>query len=977
MPVKFAFFLILAIYNVSERIILHDEKGYVFMKNKKGIFMYVSLIVAAYILIRYYPVQLEVVSNAWEDDISIGLQYYFDVGDGFTEEDSINTYQRNISNKAYVVKVDSSLYEQASQVRINFIRYSQKLYEDTKALNLDAVVFKKMGIPFFSIREFESERSYLVDAVWEEGKIVIKGRYPSIVLTENILTEFQNQVRIINAVLLVLAMIIVVAGVLLWKNYLKGKVCFEKKFRILKKELIIQGQAIQPFLFVVFFFINYFMLKSVDVKGDFLTLIAALLLSTSAFLYREGKDGSTIVSIIFNYGISLILVSMQKNLGVYFYIPIIVVIVCGFGKMSLIESQANDHRSYNKLTKADIISVTIMIIAYAVMLCYRLEANPRMTMDETYALHVGGGILQTGDLLKWDFVNKCSFGEYGRAWIFYTITAFFYKVFGINIIVARAVSAVCGVLFVPIIYYIFRKFYSRNQTILSTLVICFNPSIIIIFRTARMYSLVLCVSMALIYCCFKAIVTGNKFKHNNCLTRWIKGNFDYNIKYLAATLVLLFVSYIIHINTIILVIGFALFVIIQAVSTKEKKYITASGIICIGILAVGFIFLLINKCNAFYDNALSNVSAFSEVITLLSEPMEFYFWNYLSSIGGIVLGIGLTLIFLVMTIREKKEVQVSLRGKWNAYILILEVAVLFVFIFMANHYAADRYAIFILPIVLLVITQGYLYLCSLYQSKIIQGIMVMIFLTFSIQGYQQVFMILYQGHPGASDYEKEAAVIAENTEAKEIALYASSFSPYHYQMFDKVNIAKYFYDEEASGSTKNIEDFIKFARENGEGYVTIERRNLTNFPLMTKMAQWMTQIGGLGYDSSNIDIFNYHFISENTSQTTEISFEDYLVYEGITFRLGANSDKLYLEVIVTGEDLLNNEFIAIKVKFDNDNESYTEGYQLYMGGSKESKNYLIELKPGMEEITEYSVLDIIGICDSNLNLIDKKIAKTN
>lgn len=610
------------------------------------------------------------------------------------------------------------------------------------------------------------------------------------------------------------------------------------------------------------------------------------------------------------------------------------------------------------------------------MLSYRLEADPRMVMDEGYSLYVGTGVLKTGEFVKWDFVNNCSMGKYNRAWIFYAVTALFFKLFGTNIIVARAVSVMWGVLFVPIIYYIMRKYFSRKQTILTAIAICFHPLIITSFRTARMYSMTLCISMLLIECCFRAVVEENHFKHDNALTRWIKENFDYHINYLAATIVLLFIAYIVHMNTVILVAGFAAFVVLQAIVTKEKKYVIAAKIICGSVLLMIFVFTLNDHFGAFYDSAMSEViSGFAAVVTILSEPMESYFWSFLKAIGGTSLGIGLTFITFYSFLLKKQGMKQSLRYKWIMYMLALETVVLFVFIFMANHYAAERYAIFILPIVIAVMVQGYLCLCCQYRSKFIRGVMAVIFLVFSLEGYVQEFVTLYQGHPKASDYAKEAQIVAEDAKSNEIALYASSFSPYYYQMFDKIHTIKDVFEVETNENSKNIEDFVELALTNRNGYVTIEQRNLKNFGVMEKLLQWLTQIGGNGYDNSNIDIYKYNFILNNITQVTGITFDKEILYEGITYRLGEKSEKKYLEVTVNDEELLHTKFIAIKVRMENERESYIEGYQLYMGDESGDRSFLIELNSRMQNVQEYTVLNEIGICDLNYQISDRMTEK--
>lgn len=939
----------------------------------------VGMLIAVWIVIRYYPIQVEVTSNAWDDDICYGLQCYFDFGEGFLEEDSVNTEKRDISNQAFVLEIDSSTYEQASQIRINFKKYPKKLLEDTKRLRLDSIVFKKMGIPFLTVDEYNPECVYFVDAIWMEGELKVTGLYPSIVLLENITKEIQKEAQKLNIILMRFTALILVVCAFVWKRFIRKRLCVERIFRDLKEEIYTEGKIVQPFIFITSYFLNSLLMNKVIMGGNFAVLMAMFILAICVFWYRNNSQKKRLILITVNCVAAFLLAAIERQVDVYYYILFVVLIVFFYGKISADGNKGDSGSVYEKVSRLDVVFVVLMTISYFVLLCYRLEADPRMIMDEMYSLHVGEGVLRTGEWVKWDFVSNCDYGEYSRAWIFYGITALFFKVFGTNMITARAVSVVCGVLFVPIIYFVLRKFYSRQQTVLTTLAICMNPTLILNFRTARMYSMTLCVSVPLVYCCFNAIIQGNRFKHENKVTRWIKENFDYNLKYLIATFVLLIVTYIIHMNTIILVVGFAAFIIMQAVYTKEKKYIIASKIVFAGALIIAYLLWVGGRFNAFYDNVLSAASGFAEVITILRNPKESYFWSFLSVISGVSFGVGLTLIAYIKTVREKKEFKESVTGRWNIYMLIVEVAVLFVFIFMANHYAADRYAIFVLPIVILTITQGFMYLCGLGRTKMFRRTMIFFFLLFSVRGYAQQFVTLYQGHPQASNYKKEAEIVTGDRKEGTIALYPSSFASFYYQDIENLNCAKYGFDNEIEKPDANMEDFIDFALENREGYVTIENRNQNSRSIssMAWLAQWLTQIGGVGYDNSNINVYKYHFISEDVSETGEMLIEEQAVYNGIMFNFGLIEDKKYLEVIVTDEELLESKFVTIRVRHSNDIENYIEGYQLYMGEAYGSKRYLIELESKMDNVQEFDIVSRIGVCDAYLNLHDKSIVKAN
>lgn len=945
------------------------------VKYSKSIICYIGLMLLALVLVRYYPVQMEIASNAWDDDICMGIQCYFDMGDGFTEENSINTYQRNASNRAFILSMNAYEYEKALQIRINFKKYPEKLYEDMKSLKLDSIIFKKMGIPFFNLTEFSQDVSFPVDAIWLESELKVNGPYPSIVLMENVVEDFQNSIRKINTLLIEIIAIIGLVMIIVWHKYLKGRVCDAERIKAFKEDVYVEGKLIQPFIFIVFFSANYFLMKRANIQGSFTIFLSLLVVAICVYLWKKQQDKRKIFSIVANYAIALFLVAMERQLEAFYYIPFVVVVIYLYGEMSSTRCGNIGCNVRQSIKKSDFAIAAIMMVAYYFILSYRIEANPRMTMDEMYALDVGGGFLHTGRGLKWNFVDNCSYGEYSRAWIFYAIVGLFYKLFGINIITARMVSVIFGVLFVMLVYFVLRNLLTQCQAVVATIAICFNSTIIICFRTARMYSMVLSVSIVLIYCCFNAIVQGNKFRYENSLTKWIKNNFDYNIKYLAATIILLVVSYIIHMNTIILVPGFAVFIIIQAVNTKERKYIIATRIILIGIALISFIFALINKFDAFYDNWLGKLAGFSNVITILSNPMESYFWTFLSTIAGISFGIGLTLVVLLKIIKEKDNKSVFY--KWNVYALTIELTVLFVFVFMANHYAAERYAIFILPIVILVIVQGYMYLCSQYKSKTIWWIMVVIFLSFSAKGYIQECIGMYQGHPAASDYKKEAEIVANDATGKEISLYAIAYSSFYYQMFERVNIAKYVFEEETCGDTINIKDFFEFGLENNEGYVTMEQRLLKSYPLMTQLTKWMTKIGGEGFDNSNINVYKYHFILEDLKRERNVTFEKEVEYEGLSFRMSTNSDEKYLEVTVTDEELLQNKFLSVGVKFENEKEGYVEWYQLYTDECKLDSKYVIKLNPRMEDVEEYTIMDRVGVCDASFELAEREISLKN
>lgn len=111
-------------------------------------------------------------------------------------------------------------------------------------------------------------------------------------------------------------------------------------------------------------------------------------------------------------------------------------------------------------------------------------------IDEPWHFKTAVGYLKTGTFQFWDFYESLPRKSYKRAWIYTLQVALAIKWFGRNLLVARSVSLLWGMLiFLPLLIYNRFLGLSRLQSLLSFFLVTISPYLILSSRWVRHYSM--------------------------------------------------------------------------------------------------------------------------------------------------------------------------------------------------------------------------------------------------------------------------------------------------------------------------------------------------------------------------------------------------------------------------------------------------------------------------------------------------------
>lgn len=233
------------------------------MKRLKSIIMYICVVVIFGAAVRYSSVEMHIVSNAYTDGISEGMQCYFNKGNGFVEEDSISEYERAEENTKYIIKTDSSVYDTVSEIRCNFMLKNQTGYKDLEPLRISSISFKKSGFQLLTMDQLSTEVCYAVDADWTDDGLVIIGPYPSVVLLENITSLLKTRIKYLHFFLMTAVIVLTVVWDILWTKFVKGHI-HDIKNGLKKTETLIDK-------YFTVFFCTMFILLVLILYKDFLS----------------------------------------------------------------------------------------------------------------------------------------------------------------------------------------------------------------------------------------------------------------------------------------------------------------------------------------------------------------------------------------------------------------------------------------------------------------------------------------------------------------------------------------------------------------------------------------------------------------------------------------------------------------------------------------------------------------------------------
>jgi len=379
-------------------------------------------------------------------------------------------------------------------------------------------------------------------------------------------------------------------------------------------------------------------------------------------------------------------------------------------------------------------TVVLAITALAAIVIFYRLGELHLYEDEYQVVNAAAGYYHTGEFYSWDWVaDEPTDSIYDRAWPHSLTIALSYEIFGISEWSSRLPSAIAGVLFVPIAYYVFEYFTERRLVALITSgSIVLYPSVTGLFRLTRMYAILIPLFLILTYLLFRSVTEGNSIDfRNERMNRFVNTWFDFNIVLGIVSLPLLYLGYLIHINALFVLPGVYLFVLFQLVATGERKYLTASVIGALGLLATAVIVKMTDRLGflPFF------VSFFDQDNTVYLEYLlEFPF----ELAAGVIFFFG---GFLAVNLAANAAVRTKL-----TYLYIISAFSLVFLVYIGDRYASRAYMIHVVPIGVLLAVYGFAEFLSALDSRAIHALLIGLLLL-------NVVVPLHPAGPGDNDYE--------------------------------------------------------------------------------------------------------------------------------------------------------------------------------------------------------------------------------
>ncbi|MBD3329536.1 hypothetical protein GF357_03515, partial [Candidatus Dojkabacteria bacterium] len=206
-------------------------------------------------------------------------------------------------------------------------------------------------------------------------------------------------------------------------------------------------------------------------------------------------------------------------------------------------------------------------------------------MDDEYeVLAAAKGFMETGTFYKWDWIEDKSGAatdcvdidvdcEYTRAWIHTIMVAASYVVFGVSEWASRVISIFWGMIFLISSYFFTKRFTKDNRlSILVLILLALHPRFIEIFRTVRMYAVLLPAFILLTYYVYRFFTSeGEIILKNKKIASWIKQNLGFNYFIGLILFFLIIFNYLVHINSLIILPVMIIFSVFLAIYEKKRR----------------------------------------------------------------------------------------------------------------------------------------------------------------------------------------------------------------------------------------------------------------------------------------------------------------------------------------------------------------------------------------------------------------------
>ncbi|ODS41445.1 MAG: hypothetical protein A7315_06145 [Candidatus Altiarchaeales archaeon WOR_SM1_79] len=477
--------------------------------------------------------------------------------------------------------------------------------------------------------------------------------------------------------------------------------------------------------------------------------------------------------------------------------------------------------------------------------------------DEFQVISTAYGYLETGMFYKWDWLVQ-SIGSvyYERAWLHTWMIAQSFSLFGFSEWSARIPSLIFGTILIPLTYYMGRN-AARSKLIglLLAFAVAFNPFMIDLSRWARMYIIFIPLFLLGSYLLYPGLVNNStrKFKKIPLLNNFVN-YLDFDYRYLIPALIVLYISYLIHINTLLLGVGAYIFVLALFFHTKEKRFLYLFGIMTAGLL---FAFLF---CPSIFHSGFITIKEYPNLIYYA------FLFKFNSPVKEIFIALSSLILLYIFSliIRYKIFLNYFFKNKMILYYFILTLSVLIFFIFFADRYAGANYISNIMIIAWLLLFYSVFFVMYLIfkkhkkTGKILLSILITAAVVYSAYGY----LGYYADEHRFSDYRIAYKEINENYREGDLLMGQYLRTPYiHTQK--KIKFM-------GLGNNKQypFETFMENIDKYDRIWITWETKKSyhLNMTIIEYVDEHFERIHGAGVDNSKVEVY---FLDKSNKNITK------------------------------------------------------------------------------------------------------------
>ncbi len=413
------------------------------------------------------------------------------------------------------------------------------------------------------------------------------------------------------------------------------------------------------------------------------------------------------------------------------------------------------------------VAALLILVLSAFLIFYRLGYYD-IWEDENLVINAAVGVYEQG----FGYLKE----GYDRAWVHTVMCTGVFKIFGISEFTGRLPSAIFGLSFVLICYYVFARWYGVAWLVLLIPLVCLmNDRFLILFRYMRMYALLIPLFLAAVYLISRAISRVQQGSEGELHQGMIRHNWIYVV---AAVLCLPLLAHV-HKLSMIVLPTFGLIILYLVILHRTKAQVRMLWAVVAGTVII-LILTFVVQLEAF--------KMFKQVAGRIFSPhppLTAYF-EYMLENG---LPLNSTVMFLLSGLGLLgSKVSRQLKTLLILNYLFIIIAVVAMVYLIGNEGRDYRYIAHIVPFVVCTLLIAVHYFSKALWKGSYPWAMIVVFLISTlqlVQGYGRV----YERHPWAPRYSTVYATLKDQYKPGD-ALFATNIKTYY---LDPVALAGTYY----------------------------------------------------------------------------------------------------------------------------------------------------------------------------------------